>query len=96
MLCIILCGVALFDVLSRWSEGSTSDVAGFLLFDLQIRDIVTHRLSSNPLFLRVLLRWGGHSLMIYHSDVVVLTQMSSLGGEQRVFSVAHLGGVADC
>jgi hypothetical protein len=37
-------------------DSSSSDIAGFLLFDIQINDIVTHRLASTPLFLRVVLR----------------------------------------
>jgi hypothetical protein len=48
------------DVLSHTTShhflANSQEIPGFLLFDTQIKEIISHRLASNPLFLRILLR----------------------------------------
>lgn len=50
---------------------NSNDIPGLLLFDIQIKDIVSHRLASNPLFLRLLLRSVAYlfaNLIVSHLD----------------------------
>jgi hypothetical protein len=81
-----VCLTSWWCVCSCGSDVPRSDIAGFLLFENQIRDVVTHRLASNPLFLRVLMRclhWAvtrGFSLWHILEDWLTADSMESLYG----------------